>query len=190
VGSRLTRLALRHVAIHGEMTADVCGPDVDVAVSAISCVSSRATFLQRRLVDGRIIMAGRDIGTVVLPDADLKLFLDASAEERARRRAEERGLDPAGPEAAEILAELRRRDELDSTRPVAPCRRRGYRPPDGRQRVPATVSLVGPSPAGAVAAGRCRHARATDTVAGAPSDAVVAARSSRRRSRPTSTRSS
>jgi 1-acyl-sn-glycerol-3-phosphate acyltransferase len=67
-------------------------------------------------------MAGRDIGTVVLPDADLKLFLDASAEERARRRAEERGLDPAGREAAEILAELRRRDELDSTRPVAPLR--------------------------------------------------------------------
>jgi 1-acyl-sn-glycerol-3-phosphate acyltransferase len=67
-------------------------------------------------------MAGRDIGTVVLPDADLKLFLDASAEERARRRAEERGLDPGGPEAAEILAELRRRDELDSTRPVAPLR--------------------------------------------------------------------
>ena len=45
-------------------------------------------------------MAGRDIGTVVLPDADLKLFLDASVEERARRRTEERGLDPAGAEAA------------------------------------------------------------------------------------------
>jgi 1-acyl-sn-glycerol-3-phosphate acyltransferase len=67
-------------------------------------------------------MAGRDIGTVVLPDADLKLFLDASAEERARRRAGERRLDPGGREAAEILAELRRRDELDSTRPVAPLR--------------------------------------------------------------------
>jgi 1-acyl-sn-glycerol-3-phosphate acyltransferase len=67
-------------------------------------------------------MAGRDIGTVVLPDADLKLYLDASPEERARRRAMERGLDPNGPEAAEILEELRRRDELDSTRPVAPLR--------------------------------------------------------------------
>ncbi|TAJ99314.1 MAG: (d)CMP kinase [Chloroflexota bacterium] len=118
---------LAHVAIDGEdATADVRGPEVDAAVSAISRVPElRAALLQRqrRLVDGgRIIMAGRDIGTVVLPDADLKLFLDASAEERARRRAEERGLDPAGPEAAEILAELRRRDELDSTRVVAPLR--------------------------------------------------------------------
>ena len=65
-------------------------------------------------------MAGRDIGTVVLPDADLKLFLDASVEERARRRAEERGLDRGGPEAEAILAALRERDRLDSTRAVAP----------------------------------------------------------------------
>ena len=57
----------------------------------------RAPARARR--DGGIIMAGRDIGTVVLPDADLKIFLDASVEERARRRAEERGLDPDGPEA-------------------------------------------------------------------------------------------
>jgi len=118
---------LAHVAIDGEdATAAVRGPEVDGAVSAISRVPElRAALLhrQRRLVDGgRIIMAGRDIGTVVLPDADLKLFLDASAGERARRRAEERGLDPDGPEAAEILAELRRRDTLDSTRPVAPLR--------------------------------------------------------------------
>jgi cytidylate kinase len=67
-------------------------------------------------------MAGRDIGTVVLPDADLKIFLEASLEERARRRTNERGLDPNGPEAAAILEALRRRDELDSTRPVAPLR--------------------------------------------------------------------
>ena len=118
---------LAHVAIDGEdATAAVRGPEVDGAVSAISRVPElRAALLerQRRLVDGgRIIMAGRDIGTVVLPDADLKLFLDASAEERARRRAEERGLAPDGPEAAAILGELRRRDTLDSTRPVAPLR--------------------------------------------------------------------
>jgi cytidylate kinase len=74
------------------------------------------------------LMAGRDIGTVVLPDADLKLFLDASVEERARRRAEERGLDPNGPEAAAILVALRRRDQLDSTRTVAPL----FPAPDAR----------------------------------------------------------
>ena len=67
-------------------------------------------------------MAGRDIGTIVLPDADLKLFLDASVEERARRRILERGIDPASDEGAEIVAELKRRDELDSTRAIAPLR--------------------------------------------------------------------
>ena len=57
----------------------------------------RAALLERQRAlwaPGGIIMAGRDIGTVVLPDADLKLFLHASAEERARRRTEQRGLDP------------------------------------------------------------------------------------------------
>jgi cytidylate kinase len=140
---------LAHVAIDGEdATVEVRGPEVDGAVSAISRVPElRAALLerQRRLVDGgRIIMAGRDIGTVVLPDADLKLFLDASAEERARRRAEERGLDPAGPEAAEILIELRRRDELDSTRPVAPLRAAAdavHLRTDGNA-FPTTVGLV------------------------------------------------
>jgi cytidylate kinase len=67
-------------------------------------------------------MAGRDIGTVVLPHADLKIFLDASVEERARRRTEERGLDEGSPEARHILDQLRRRDELDRGRPVAPLR--------------------------------------------------------------------
>jgi cytidylate kinase len=71
---------------------------------------------------GGIIMAGRDIGTIVLPDADLKLFLDASVEERARRRTEQRGLDPDGPEAASILGALRRRDRLDASRAIAPLR--------------------------------------------------------------------
>jgi cytidylate kinase len=118
---------LAHVSIDGQdATAAVRGPDVDAAVSAISRVPElRAALLerQRRLAaDGRIIMAGRDIGTVVLPDADLKLFLDAGVEERARRRTEERGLESDGPEATEILEQLRRRDVMDSTRPVAPLR--------------------------------------------------------------------
>jgi cytidylate kinase len=86
----------------------------------------RAALLERQralaAAPGGIIMAGRDIGTVVLPDADLKVFLDASAEERARRRAEERGLAPDSPEARFILAQLRRRDDLDRNRPVAPLR--------------------------------------------------------------------
>jgi cytidylate kinase len=119
---RLARVAVDDV----DRTAVVRGPDVDTAVSVVARTPElRAALLarQRRLIDGaRIVMAGRDIGTVVLPDADLKIFLDASAEERARRRVLERGLDPDGLEAAEILEELRRRDRLDSTRPVAPLK--------------------------------------------------------------------
>lgn len=118
---------LAHVKVDGEdVTTVVHGPDVDVAVSAISRVGSlRAALLERQraiAARGRIIVAGRDIGTVVLPNADLKLFLDASLEERARRRIQERGLEPGAPEATEILAQLRRRDNLDATRAVAPLR--------------------------------------------------------------------
>ncbi|MEA2608381.1 MAG: CMP/dCMP kinase [Chloroflexota bacterium] len=115
-----------------DRTADVHTPPVDSAVSAVSAVPElRAALLERQRAlaeGGGIVMAGRDIGTVVLPDADLKIFLDASVEERARRRAEERGLDPNGPEAEAILAALRRRDELDSTRAVAPL----FPAPDAR----------------------------------------------------------
>lgn len=118
---------LSHVAIDGvERTGLVRGPLVDAAVSTISAVAELRLALltrQRRLAsEGRIVMAGRDIGTVVLPDADVKLFLDASAEERARRRVAERGIDPASEEAAAIVAELKRRDRLDSSRPIAPLR--------------------------------------------------------------------
>lgn len=124
---------LSHVLVDGvDRTADVHTPPVDVAVSAYSAVAElRAELLQRQrtlAASGGIVMAGRDIGTVVLPDADLKLFLDASVEERARRRAEERGLDPADPEAAAILKSLRERDRLDSTRTVAPL----HAAPDAR----------------------------------------------------------
>jgi cytidylate kinase len=67
-------------------------------------------------------MAGRDIGTVVLPDADLKLYLDVSVQERARRRAAERGVADDARALAQIEAELRRRDEIDSTRAASPLR--------------------------------------------------------------------
>ena len=67
-------------------------------------------------------MAGRDIGSVVLPDADVKVYLQVSVEERARRRAEPRG-EASDAEALErIEAELRRRDGIDSTREAAPLR--------------------------------------------------------------------
>ena len=118
---------LDRVLVDGvDHTADVRSPAVEAAVSAVSAVPEvRAALLQRQrdlAVDGGIIMAGRDIGTVVLPEADLKLYLDASVEERARRRAQERGLADGSPEALAILESLRRRDRLDATRAVAPLR--------------------------------------------------------------------
>jgi CMP/dCMP kinase len=118
---------LARVLVDGvDHTDDVHQPVVDAAVSAVAARPElRLALLDRQREIARaggIIMAGRDIGTVVLPDADLKIFLEASVEERARRRAEERGIDPNGPDAEPILDALRRRDELDSTRAVAPLR--------------------------------------------------------------------
>ena len=118
---------LARVVVDGvDHTDEVRGPAVDAAVSAVSAVPEVRTALlarQRAIAsDGAIVMAGRDIGTVVLPEADLKIYLDASVEERARRRTEERGLDPGGAEAAAILEALRRRDHLDAHRAVAPLR--------------------------------------------------------------------
>lgn len=118
---------LARVLVDGrDVTDQVHAPDVDRRVSEVARVGElRAALLQRQRAiasGGRIVVAGRDIGTVILPHAGLKVFLDASAEERARRRAEERGLDPAGPDAQAVLDELRRRDDLDRNRPVAPLR--------------------------------------------------------------------
>jgi cytidylate kinase len=118
---------LERVHVDGvDHTADVRGPAVEAAVSAVSAVPEvRAALLARQrdlAAGGGIVMAGRDIGTVVLPDANLKIYLDASVDERARRRAEERGLDPDGPAGIAILEALRRRDRLDTTRAVAPLR--------------------------------------------------------------------
>ena len=109
-----------------DVTDDVHSPRVDRKVSGYAAIPEVRRALvprQRELAAaGGIVMAGRDIGTAILPDADLKLYLDASAEERARRRTEERGLDPGGPEARAILDDLRRRDAADSGRAVAPLR--------------------------------------------------------------------
>ena len=156
---------LSSVLIDGlDRTRDVHTPPVDAAVSAVSAVPElRAALLerQRALAErGGIVMAGRDIGTVVLPDADLKLYLDASIEERARRRADERGLDPSSPEAQAILSALRERDRLDSTRAIAPL----HPAPDARiiatdgNRFEDTVDAV----VGAILDAEARRAEQTE----------------------------
>lgn len=119
-GLTLVRIGRRDVSM------DVQAARVDRHVSTVARQPAlRAALLprQRELARaGRIIMAGRDIGTVVLPDADLKLWLEVSVEERARRRSRERGIAPGSAQGLAILEELRRRDEVDSTRTAAPLR--------------------------------------------------------------------
>ncbi|HLE74086.1 MAG TPA: (d)CMP kinase, partial [Anaerolineales bacterium] len=100
--------------------------EVDAAVSAVSAFPSvrRALTEQQQRIGrrGAVVMAGRDIGTVVLPGAELKIFLDASLEERAKRRHTE-SLERGESEPYEqILKSLRERDQIDSSRVVAPLR--------------------------------------------------------------------
>jgi cytidylate kinase len=101
-------------------------PEVDRSVPLVSRVPGvrQATLaFQRRLAgQGRLIMLGRDIGTVVLPDAPVKVYLDASAEERARRRHLELKQNGVERPYEEILVELRARDEMDSNRHASPLK--------------------------------------------------------------------
>jgi cytidylate kinase len=100
--------------------------DIDASVSipsAYAGVRAAMTGQQRRIAErGQVVMVGRDIGTVVLPDADLKLYIDATVEERARRRWEEHKRNGRADSYESILAAMRKRDRLDSQRAVAPLR--------------------------------------------------------------------
>ncbi|AWV47960.1 cytidylate kinase [Mycobacterium leprae Kyoto-2] len=92
------------------------------AVSAIPAVRVRLVDLQRQMAEGRgsVVVEGRDIGTVVLPDAPVKIFLTASPETRARRRNDQNVASGSADDYDRVLAEVRRRDHLDSTRAVSP----------------------------------------------------------------------
>jgi CMP/dCMP kinase len=94
------------------------------AVSAVPAVRTRLVQLQRELATGQgsVVVEGRDIGTVVLPNADVKIFLTASAEERARRRNDQNIASGLGDAYEAVLADVKRRDHLDSTRAVSPLR--------------------------------------------------------------------
>ena len=94
------------------------------AVSAVPAVRERLVRLQRQLAAGEssVVVEGRDIGTVVLPDADVKFFLTASAQTRARRRNDQNITAGLGDDYDAVLADVKRRDHLDSTRAVSPLR--------------------------------------------------------------------
>jgi cytidylate kinase len=120
-GSRLIVLVDGH-----DVSRLVGAPEVErnvALIAKIPRVRERMVAEQRRMAaDLRLVMAGRDIGTVVLPWADLKVFLEASVEERARRRYSELQARGAGIAYETVLAELQQRDHNDITRAVSPLK--------------------------------------------------------------------
>lgn len=113
-------LANGHVTLDGEdVTEEIRTPEVSELASQLAArpdVRGHLVGLQRAMIrSGDYVAEGRDIGTVVAPDAELKVFLTASAQERARRRAEQTGAD-----AERVLGEQRERDARDSTREHSP----------------------------------------------------------------------
>lgn len=109
---------------HGLTGDDLAAPDIDRNVSAIAAVSRVRTALvrqQREIANqGSIVMVGRDIGSVVAPDAHVKLYIDASPEERARRRLRQNLESDPTATFDQALANTLRRDELDSQRADSP----------------------------------------------------------------------
>lgn len=110
-----------------DVSVAIRGDDVTRAVSAVSAVPSvreNLVRLQRELASGsqNVVVEGRDIGTVVLPEADVKIFLTASAQTRARRRNDQNVAAGLADDYETVLADVIRRDHLDSTRAVSPLR--------------------------------------------------------------------
>ena len=116
------------IELDGEdVSTEIRGNEVTKAVSAVSAVPrvrEQLVSLQREIagVAGRIVVEGRDIGTTVLPGADAKIYLTASAEARAQRRNQQNIREGRGDDYAAVLADVQRRDTLDSTRKVSPLR--------------------------------------------------------------------
>lgn len=116
------------ILLDGEdVSSEIRGNAVTRAVSAVSAVAEVRELLvalQREIASAaqRIVVEGRDIGTVVLPDADAKIYLTASAEARAQRRNQQNIAEGRGDDYEGVLADVQRRDTLDSTRTVSPLR--------------------------------------------------------------------
>ena len=113
------------VTIDGcDVTRAIRTPEIDRAAAAVARLPKvRAILVARQremAAGGGIVMEGRDIGTVVFPDADVKIYLDASAEERARRRAHDPAHSGVPAAVADVATLLTERDRLDSTRATSP----------------------------------------------------------------------
>ena len=117
----------QHMYLNGEdVSKEIRLPEISMCASDVSAHAAVRDFLmemQRKLArENCVIMDGRDIGTVVLPEAKLKIYLTASAEERARRRMLEQSAKGVEQPFEEVLADIIRRDEQDMNREVAPLR--------------------------------------------------------------------
>ncbi|GAA1463012.1 (d)CMP kinase [Williamsia maris] len=115
------------VTLAGEDVSDEIRTDAVTqavsAVSAVKAVREKMVALQRELVAGEFaVVEGRDIGTVVFPDATLKIYLTATAEARAQRRHDQNLAQGRTSDLAAVLADVQRRDHLDSTREHSPLR--------------------------------------------------------------------
>jgi CMP/dCMP kinase len=114
-----------------DVSAEIRGPEVTLAVSEVSAVAEvrrilvaqqRATIARTVAEQGGIVVEGRDIGTVVAPDAELKVYLTASADARAKRRTRQDESEGRTATVEETLADVQRRDDYDSSRAVSPLR--------------------------------------------------------------------
>lgn len=118
---------LQHMILNGkDVTAELRTPEMSSYASGVSSLPVVRSFLmemQRKFArEGNVIMDGRDIGTVVLPNADVKIFLTASAEERAKRRFDELTQKGEKTTFEKVLADMKKRDKDDSSRACAPLK--------------------------------------------------------------------
>ena len=116
----------QHIYLCGEDVGDrIRTPEISMYASAVSAIPAVRTFLldtQRSIAEKTdVIMDGRDIGTVILPDAEVKIFLTASPEARAKRRTLELEAKGIATTYEEVLADMKERDNNDSTRKTAPA---------------------------------------------------------------------
>ncbi len=117
-----------HVLVNGEdVTAEIRSPEISLLtsrVAAVPAVRDHLLLQQRKLGErGGVVLEGRDIGTVVFPDADIKFYLTASAAERGRRRFAELAAKGAAVTLEQTITEVVQRDEQDKSRAAAPLRR-------------------------------------------------------------------
>jgi cytidylate kinase len=119
------RLGEGRIEIDGEdVTTRIRTPEMDRAAASVARLPAvRAALVARQRAmreAGSLVMEGRDIGTVVFPDAELKIYLDASPEERARRRASDPAHRGGSHDVATVATEINARDRTDSTRAASP----------------------------------------------------------------------